>query len=112
MADDLRERENRGSGAPSAVQADPSEVERLREEVRRLREEHDRQRSALSAAGNGGGAGQGTSTPTQPPQPAQTQKPGQAAPASEDEGTRKRPWYRERPIKALVALIVLVAVAV
>src|SRR3954454_6050285 len=114
MADDRREREIRRSGAPSAVQPDPpAEVERLREEVQRLREEQDRQRSALSAAGNGSGDGQGTSTPAQSPhQEPQTQKRGQAAPADEDEDKPKRPWYREHPIKALVGLIVLIAIAV
>src|SRR3954454_14308967 len=109
MADDRREREIPGSGAPSAVQPDPSEVERLREEVRRLREEQDRQRSALSAAGNGGGASQGTSSPTQTPQ---MQKPGTAATADQDEEKPRRPWYRDHPIKAFIALIVIVAIAV
>ncbi len=112
MADDRREREIPGSGAPSAVQPNPSEVERLREEVRRLREEQDRQRSALSTAGNGGGASQGTSNQTQAPQPSPTQKPENTATTDQDNETPRRPWYRDHPIKALLALIVIVAIAV
>ena len=107
MADDRREREIPGRVRLRRCSPIPAEVERLREEVRRLREEQDRQRSALSAAGNGGGASQGTSNRRRRHNLTERRSLEKLQRQIRTNETPKRPWYREHPIKALFALIVI-----